>query len=46
MSNNDIVTITPNVLPSLDTVSHQVSNNGAGAIVTFSGCTRDTFQGE
>lgn len=46
MSNNDIVTISPNVLPSLDTVSHQVSNDGAGAIVTFSGCTRDTFQGE
>ncbi|CDH60344.1 molybdopterin synthase catalytic subunit-like [Lichtheimia corymbifera JMRC:FSU:9682] len=46
MSNNDIVTISPNVLPSLDTVSHQVSNDGAGAIVTFSGCTRDTFQGK
>ena len=43
---NDHVTITPNVLPSLDTVTHQVSNHGAGAIVTFSGCTRDTFQGE
>ncbi|KAI9314258.1 Molybdopterin biosynthesis MoaE [Dichotomocladium elegans] len=43
---HDIVTITGDQLPSLDFISKQVADDSAGAICTFSGCTRDTFQGK
>lgn len=45
MDHKDIVIITGDNLPSLDTVAQLVHDNSAGAIATFSGCTRDTFEG-
>ncbi|KAI8150288.1 Molybdopterin biosynthesis MoaE [Fennellomyces sp. T-0311] len=42
----DIVDITSDNLPSLESISHLVQDDTAGAISTFSGLTRDTFQGK
>jgi molybdopterin synthase catalytic subunit len=42
---NDIVVITANEIISLDEITSQVQDDGAGAISTFSGTTRNTFQG-
>lgn len=39
------IEISPDLLPSLDYVTNLVHDDGAGAISTFSGTTRDTFEG-
>ncbi|CAO3583695.1 unnamed protein product [Absidia cylindrospora] len=41
-----IVIITENSIPTLDNITQQVQDDGAGAISTFSGTTRNTFQGK
>jgi len=41
-----LVEITPNPLPSLEHILDLVKDDGAGAISTFSGTTRDTFNGK
>lgn len=40
-----IVIITEESIPALDTITKQVQDDGAGAISTFSGTTRNIFQG-
>ncbi|KAI8391072.1 Molybdopterin biosynthesis MoaE [Radiomyces spectabilis] len=40
------VVISEASLPSLDVIAKQVADDGAGAISTFSGTTRDHFQGK
>lgn len=40
-----IVEISSESLPSLDHVSELVQDDGAGAITTFSGTTRNVFEG-
>ncbi|KAG0745237.1 hypothetical protein G6F57_005592 [Rhizopus arrhizus] len=40
----DIVEITSEDIPSLDYISSQVHDDSAGAISTFSGTTRNTFE--
>lgn len=45
MSHLDIVEISKDPLPSLDFVTELVQDDGAGAITTFSGTTRNVFQG-
>ena len=45
-NNKSIVEITHEELPSLETVSQLVQDDTAGAIATFSGLTRDTFEGD
>lgn len=44
-NSNTIIIITENDIPPLDTITQQVQDDGAGAISTFSGTTRNTFQG-
>ncbi|CEP15220.1 hypothetical protein [Parasitella parasitica] len=44
MDCRDIVEISANELPTLDTISQVVQDDGAGATTTFSGTTRDTFE--
>ncbi|KAI9264059.1 Molybdopterin biosynthesis MoaE [Phascolomyces articulosus] len=44
--NKNIVIITEENLPSLEVISHLVQDNSSGAIATFSGLTRDTFEGK
>lgn len=41
----DFVTISPYDLPSLDDIARKVQDDGAGAITTFSGTTRNVFEG-
>lgn len=41
----DIVEISSESLPSLDHVTGLVQDDGAGAITTFSGTTRNVFEG-
>ncbi|KAG2219742.1 hypothetical protein INT45_007781 [Circinella minor] len=45
-NNKNIVKIMLEDLPSLETVSQLVQDDTAGAIATFSGLTRDTFEGK
>lgn len=45
MSQLDIVEITGDHLPLLDHVTNLVQDDGAGAITTFSGTTRNVFEG-
>lgn len=45
MSLLNIVEISSESLPSLDFVSELVQDDGAGAITTFSGTTRNVFEG-
>lgn len=42
----DFIEISADSLPSLDYVTSLVHDDGAGAISTFSGTTRDTFEGK
>lgn len=42
----EFIEISADPLPSLDHVTNLVLDNGAGAISTFSGTTRDTFEGQ
>lgn len=42
----DIVEITSEDIPSLDYITSQVHDDSAGAISTFSGTTRNTFEGK
>lgn len=42
----DIVEISSEPLPLLDEVTRLVQDDGAGAITTFSGTTRNIFQGK
>ncbi|KAI8086393.1 Molybdopterin biosynthesis MoaE [Halteromyces radiatus] len=44
--NRTIINITEEPIPSLDFITQQVQDDGAGAISTFSGTTRNTFQGK
>jgi molybdopterin synthase catalytic subunit len=46
MANKTYVQLFTNPLPSLDEASHLVASDSAGAISTFSGTTRDHFQGK
>ncbi|KAL1916771.1 uncharacterized protein VTP21DRAFT_5475 [Calcarisporiella thermophila] len=41
-----VVAITSESLPSLDAIAKQVGDPSAGAITTFVGTTRDTFEGK
>ncbi|KAK4519316.1 uncharacterized protein ATC70_009551 [Mucor velutinosus] len=44
MACRDIIEISAEGLPALDYISGLVQDDGAGAITTFSGTTRDTFE--
>ncbi|CAO3647325.1 unnamed protein product [Cunninghamella echinulata] len=48
VENNEktIIIITDTSIPTLDTITKQVQDDGAGAISTFSGTTRNIFQGK
>jgi molybdopterin synthase catalytic subunit len=41
----NIVEISADPLPSLDDITNLVQDDGAGAITTFSGTTRNVFEG-
>lgn len=45
MSQLDTVEISGDHLPTLDDVTALVQDDGAGAITTFSGTTRNVFEG-
>lgn len=45
MSQSDTVEISGDHLPTLDHVTALVQDDGAGAITTFSGTTRNVFEG-
>jgi hypothetical protein len=45
-SQKDIVEISSEPLPTLDSISDLVQDDGAGAITTFSGTTRNVFEGK
>ncbi|ORX47746.1 Molybdopterin biosynthesis MoaE [Hesseltinella vesiculosa] len=46
MEQKSIVIVTNDDIPGLDIIQQQVQDDGAGAISTFSGTTRNTFQGK
>jgi molybdopterin synthase catalytic subunit len=46
MTCRDIVEISADGLPTLDYISGLVQDDEAGAITTFSGTTRNTFEGK
>lgn len=46
MAGRTFIHITQDAIPPLDTITQQVQDDGAGAISTFSGTTRDSFQGK
>ncbi|KAI8332247.1 molybdopterin synthase catalytic subunit-like protein [Chlamydoabsidia padenii] len=46
MNGRTVILITKDSIPPLDTITQQVQDDSAGAISTFSGTTRDSFQGK